>query len=63
MAKPLTDLTRDKVVWHWGDAKQNSFLALKAAMATAPVLHLPDFELQFVVTTNANDVVIGPILE
>ena len=41
IAKPLTDLTRDKVVWKWEDTEQNSSLALKAAMATAPVLRLP----------------------
>ena len=63
LANPLTDLTRDKVVWQWGDADQNSFLALKAAKATVPVLHLPDFERQFVVTTDASDVAIGAILE
>ena len=60
---PLTDLTRDKVVWRWGDAEQNSFLALKAAMASAPVLRLPDVERQFVVTTDASDMAIGAILE
>ena len=63
IAKPLTDLTRDKVVWRWGDTEQNSFLVLKAAMATTPVLRLPDFELQFVVMTDAGDVAIGAILE
>ena len=63
LAKPLTDLTRDKVLWRWGDAEQNSFLALKAGMATAPVLRLPDFEQQFVVTTDASDVAIETILE
>ena len=63
LAKPLTDLTRAKVDWKWGDTKENSFLALKAAMATSPVLRLPDFERQFVVTTDASGVAIGAILE
>ena len=61
--KLLTDLTRDKVVWRWGDTEQKSFLALKAAMATSPVLRLPDFKRQFVVTTDASDVAIGEILK
>ena len=56
-------MTGNKVVWHWGDAEQDSFLALKAAMATAPVLHLPDFEKQFIIMTDTSDVAIGPILE
>ena len=63
LAKPLTDLTREKIPWPWGDAEANSFTALKVAMATAPVLRLPDFEKQFVVTTNASDVAVGAILE
>ena len=54
IAKPLTDLTREKVTWCWGDAEHGSFTALKVAMATAPVLRLPDFKRQFVVTTDAS---------
>ena len=60
IAKPLTDLTRKKKTWCWEDAEQNSFTALKA---TAPVLRLPDFEKQFVVTTDASDVAVRAILE
>ena len=63
LAKPLTDLTREKIGWQWDKREEQSFLALKAAMATAPVLRLPDFERQFVVTTDASDVAIGAILE
>ena len=63
LAKPLTDLTREKTTWRWRDAEANSFTALKVAMATAPVLRLPDFEKQFVVTTDASDVAVGAILE
>ena len=63
LAKPMTDLTRDKVAWSWGDAQEHSFMALKVAIATAPILRLPDFERQFIITTDASDVAIGAILE
>ena len=63
LVKPLTDLTKEKVGWQWDKKEERSFLALKAAMATAPVLRLPDFGCQFVVTTDASDVAIGAILE
>ena len=63
IAKPPTDLTREKMTWCWGDAEHNSFTALKVAMATAPVRRLLDFEKQFVVTTDTSDVAVGTILE
>ena len=33
------------------------------ALATAPILLLPNFELPFVITTNASEVAVGAILE
>ena len=38
-------------------------MALKVAMATAPVLRLLKFERQFIVMTNASDMAVGAILE
>ena len=63
MSSPLTALTRAGVEWDGSQAQHQSFNRLKLALTTAPVLKLPDFERQFVVTTNANDAVVGAILE
>ena len=49
---PMTELTRSSAQWRWEKAREESFLALKIALATAPVLRLPDFDHQFVVTTD-----------
>ena len=63
IAKPLIDVTRDKIVWQWGEKGEQSFLALKAMMATVPILRSPDFKPQFVDMTDGTDMAIGAILE
>ena len=63
IARPLKDLTRAGITWDWNDREEQSFLKLKAALATAPVLRLPEFDQQFIVTTDASDVAVRAILE
>ena len=63
LAKPLTNLTRKGYDWRWEEEEKVSFLKLKTALATAPVLQLPDFEKPFVLTTDASDTAVGAILE
>ena len=63
MARPLTALTRAGVEWEWSTPQHQAFNRLKLALTTAPVLKLPDFERQFVVTTDASDAAVGAILE
>ena len=62
-ARPLTDLTRDGIVWSWGEKEEKAFVTLKRSLVVAPVLHMPDFDLPFVVTTDASLVSVGAILE
>ena len=63
IASPLTNLTKDRVKWRFDKEETQAFLQLKAALINAPVLRLPDFDRPFVVTTDANLVSVGAILE
>ena len=63
MARPLAALMRAGVQWDWSKARHQAFNRPKLALTTAPVLKLPDFERQFVVTTNVSDAAVGAILE
>ena len=53
----------DGIVWQWGENEGNSFCTLKRSLILAPVLRMPNFELPFVVTTDASLVSVGAILE
>jgi hypothetical protein len=61
-AAPLTDLLKKNENWHWTDQCQAAFDKLKVAVASEPVLHLPNFELPFEVHTDASDKAIGGVL-
>ena len=63
MAHLLTQLTRAGVKWEWSTPQHQEFNRLKLALTIAPILKLPNFERQLVVTTDASDAAIGAILE
>jgi hypothetical protein len=63
LAAPMTDLTKKDRKFVWDDEADKSFNRLKTAMVTAPVLQLPDFDREFVVTTDASEVSVGGILQ
>ena len=46
----------------WRNAEQSAFEQIKALIASAPVLHWPSFEHQFVIQTDASDTGFGAIL-
>lgn len=62
ISRPLTNLLKKGQPFVWTDEVHNSFVALKAALLSAPVLKLPDFSKQFVLETDACHTGIGAIL-
>ena len=64
IAVPLTNLTRksnsSKILWN--QQCTFAFEKLKAALCSAPVLRSPNFELPFVLQTNAADNGVGGVL-
>jgi len=62
IVKPLTTLTKKGVKFEWTSEQQNAFDILKKKLITAPVLKYPDFNSEFILTTDASDFAIGAIL-
>jgi hypothetical protein len=61
LAAPLTQLLK-KDAPLWSEEATAAFAALKEALTTAPVLHLPDFSTHFIVDCDASGTGFGVVL-
>jgi hypothetical protein len=62
IAKALTQLTKKDKMWDWNQECQESFDKLKSKLSNNPVLAFPDFNVPFILTTDASTVGLGAIL-
>jgi hypothetical protein len=63
IAEPLDALKRKNARFEWSDSHQAAFHQLKKALATPPVLQIPDFSMQFSLVCGASDVAISAVLQ
>ena len=47
----------------WGDSQQEAFDQLKRKLCEAPLLHVPDFSREFVLTTDASNTAVSAVLQ
>ena len=59
MARPLTNLLKNDVIWSWSGEAQQAFEAIKLSLQSAPMLALPDEDRSFSVVCDASDFAIG----
>jgi hypothetical protein len=56
IAKPLTALARKDRQFTWAPQEQQAFQSMKDRLCTTPVLAYPNFEMPFILTTDASKV-------
>ena len=59
---PISKLLRKGQEFIWNDEQQNSFETLKSKLTSAPVLQCPNFNNQFILTTDASGTALGAVL-
>jgi RNase H-like domain found in reverse transcriptase/Reverse transcriptase (RNA-dependent DNA polymerase)/Integrase zinc binding domain/PHD-finger/Integrase core domain len=59
---PLSRLTRKNVPFIWDEECIKAFNTLKEKLTTEPVLRLPDFKREFILTTDWSKIAIGAVL-
>ena len=62
IARPLNDLLKTGVKWHWGEEKQKAFKEIKRLIMSEPVLHQPDQTKPFKVEVDASNYAMGTVL-
>jgi hypothetical protein len=59
ITRPLHDLTKKGIQWHWDDSEEHAFQLLKEIFTSYPVLRNPDPTKRYIVDTDASQFAVG----
>lgn len=62
ITKPLTSLLKKDVPFVWGESQEKAFNECKRLLTSSPILQYPDFNKEFILTTDASIHAIGAVL-
>ena len=62
LAKPLSDLLKKNGRFEWNENTQQAFDTLRELLCKEPILQFPDFQRDFLLTTDASDTAIAGVL-
>ena len=62
MASPLYRLLKKNTPWRWTGVEENAFNRIKTALTSFPVLRMPDWSRQFILSTDSSGYGVGAIL-
>ena len=62
-ARPLTILTRQKRLRRWGPTEEEAFQFLKTCLLEDAILRFPNFDLEFIVQTDASLFTVGSVFD
>jgi hypothetical protein len=62
ISAPLSELLKKDIKFTWGEKQEKSFQTLKISVSTAPVLILPNPDLEYVVDTDSSGFALGAAL-
>ena len=62
MSRPLNELKKKGIAFHWGQPQEDAFNVLKHKLTNAPLLQLQDFGNTFELECDASGIGIGGVL-
>lgn len=62
VARPLSNLTKKKATWNWGNEENQAFNKLKQLLSSPPVLQQVQESAPFLLRTDASNYAIGAVL-